>query len=204
MSYFKYGKKEIEYLKQVDPILGEEIDKIGIIKRKTDPDIFSSLISSIISQQISTKAATTVYNRFLELVKEINAKNIDEVDIDSIQGCGMSFRKASYIKNIASSVINKDIDLENLNSLSDDEIIKELTKLNGIGEWTAEMLMIHSLERPDILSFKDLAIRRGIMILYGLDDLSKTEFLEYKKRYSPYGTTASIYLWEISSRVQST
>lgn len=72
--------------------------------------------------------------------------------------------------------------------------------LKGIGEWTAEMLLIHSLQRADVLSYKDLGIRRGIMRLYGLEELSKQEFNVYRKRYSPYGTVASIYLWEISSR----
>lgn len=200
MNYYKYGKKEMDYLKEKDPALGREIDKIGIIKRPVNPDVFSSLISSIISQQISTKSALTVKGRLIDLIGEINPENIGEMDIEDIQKCGMSMRKASYIKGIGEAALSKAIDFHNLNKLSDEEVIKELISLKGVGEWTAEMLLIHSLERQDILSFKDLGIRRGIMRLYDLEDLSKEEFEIYRNKFSPYGTVASLYLWEISSR----
>src|SRR5690606_32156269 len=112
--------------------------------------------------------------------------------------CGMSLRKAGYIKGSAKAAVDKTIDFDNLVNLSDEEVIKELIKLKGVGEWTAQMLLIHSLERPDVVSFKDLAIRRGMMKLYNLSTLSLEEFYEYKKKYSPYGTVASLYLWHIS------
>ena len=198
MKYFKYGNKEMDYLKERDPILGAAIDRIGFVKREVNPDIFSALISSIISQQISTKAAITVKNRLLELVGEIKPENIIKLDLEEIQKCGMSMRKADYINSIAEAVISKAVDLNNLNKLSDEEVIKELTKLKGVGEWTAEMLLIHSLQRPNVLSFKDLGIRRGLMRLYSLDHISKDEFEVYRNRYSPYNTVASIYLWKIS------
>lgn len=199
MNYFKYGKKEIDYLTQKDKKLGLEIDRVGMIKRNIDSDIFSALISSVISQQISTKAAATVTNRLVELVGELTPESLEKIEVELIQQCGMSLRKAGYIKGIANSAIRKEIDFENLYKLSDQEIIKELTTLKGIGEWTVEMLLIHSLERADVLSYKDLGIRRGIMRLYGLEELSKKDFESYRNRYSPYGTVASIYLWEISS-----
>ncbi|NLN14015.1 MAG: DNA-3-methyladenine glycosylase 2 family protein [Tissierellia bacterium] len=198
MKYFKYANKEMDYLKERDPILGAAIDRIGFVKREVNPDIFSALISSIISQQISTKAAITVKNRLLELVGEIKPENIIKLDLEEIQKCGMSMRKADYINSIAEAVISKAVDLNNLNKLSDEEVIKELTKLKGVGEWTAEMLLIHSLQRPNVLSFKDLGIRRGLMRLYSLDHISKDEFEVYRNRYSPYNTVASIYLWKIS------
>lgn len=198
MKYFKYANKEMDYLKERDPILGAAIDRIGFVKREVNPDIFSALISSIISQQISTKAAITVKNRLLELVGEIKPENIIKLDLEEIQKCGMSMRKADYINSIAEAVINKAVDLNNLNKLSDGEVIKELTKLKGVGEWTAEMLLIHSLQRPNVLSFKDLGIRRGLMRLYSLDHISKDGFEVYRNRYSPYNTVASIYLWKIS------
>lgn len=200
MSYYEYGEKEIKHLKEVEPILGAEIDKIGMLKREIDKDVFSSLISSIIGQQISTKAADTVRQRLIDLTGGINPENIDNIEIEKIQKCGMSMKKAEYIKEIAKAAIEKTIDFESLYMLTDEEIIKELVSLRGVGEWTAEMLLIHSLERPNILSYKDLGIRRGIMRLHGLSDLSKKEFKWYEELYSPYGTVASIYLWEISSR----
>ena len=200
MNYFKYGEEEIDYLKKKDEKLAIEIDKIGMVKRETNSDLFSALIESVIGQQISTKAAITVTNRFIELVDKITPENIEKVELEIIQECGMSLRKASYIKGIGHAAIKEEIDFKNLHKLSDDEVIKELTLLKGIGEWTAEMILIHSLERPDILSYKDLGIRRGIMRLHGLEELSKKEFEIYKKRYCPYGTVASIYLWEISAK----
>lgn len=200
MNYLEYGEEEIEYLKRKDKKLAIEIDKIGMIKREVNRDLFSAVITSVIGQLISTKAAITVTNRLMELVGEFTPGNIEKVESESIQKCGMTFRKANYIKGIANAAITKEIDFKNLHKLSDDEVIKELTKLKGIGEWTGEMILLHSLERPDILSYKDLGIRRGIMRLHGLEELSKKEFEIYKKRYSPYGTVASIYLWEISAK----
>lgn len=200
MTYFKYGKKEIEHLKNSDKILGQAIDEIGMVKRRVEINIFEGLISSIISQQISTNAALTVKSRLKELLGEINPHIIDKTSIGEIQKCGMSHRKADYIKGIAEAAINGIIEFDNLSILEDQEIIRELTRIKGVGEWTVEMLLIHSLERPNILSYKDLGIRRGIMKLYGLSQLSKEEFEVYRKRYSPYGTTASIYLWEIASK----
>lgn len=200
MNYFKYGEEEIQYLKKKDKKLAIEIDKIGMVKREINTDLFSALISSVISQQISTKAAITVTNRLVELVGKFTPENLEKIELESIQQCGMSLRKAGYIKRIANSAVKEEIDFNNLHKLSDDEVIKELTRLKGIGEWTGEMILIHSLERPDILSYKDLGIRRGIMRLYELEELSKEEFEIYRKMYSPYGTVASIYLWEISAR----
>ncbi len=198
MPYYKYGKIETDYLKEKDYKLGKEIDRIGIIKREVNPDIFVSLVESIISQQISTKAAFTVNNRLLGLTGGISPETIIKSNLQDIQLCGMTMRKAKYIKNIAEAAINKSIDFDNLYLLSDEEIINELIKLKGVGEWTAEMLLIHSFERPDILSFKDLGIRRGIKRLYSLDDISKEEFQAYKKLFSPYNTVASLYFWELS------
>ncbi|HZK57195.1 MAG TPA: DNA-3-methyladenine glycosylase 2 family protein, partial [Clostridia bacterium] len=189
---------EIEYLKKRDIILGDAIDKIGMIKRKTEPDIFYSLVSSIISQQISTKAAVTVKTRLMNLIGEINPENINATSANDIQKCGMSLRKAGYIRGIAEAAVTRTIDFCNLYRLSDKEVIEELTKLKGVGRWTAEMLLIHSLERPNILSYKDLGIRRGIIRLYELEELSIEEFETYRRRYSPYSTVASLYLWEIS------
>lgn len=91
-----------------------------------------------------------------------------------------------------------EIRLEELNRLSDAEVIKQLMSLKGVGKWTAEMLLIHAMERPDVVSWGDIAIRRGMMKLYGLQDLTKEQFDTYRLRYSPYGSVASIYLWTLS------
>ncbi len=202
MVYFKYTKSETDFLKNKDPILGKEIDRIGIVKRRIEPDPFKGLISSIISQQISTKAALTVKKRLNELAVEITPGNLNKIESEVIQKCGMTVRKAGYIKNIAKAAYTNAIDFKNLHKLSDEEIMEKLTALKGVGEWTVEMLLIHSLQRPDILSYKDLGIQRGLKRLYGLNELSKKEFDLYKDKFSPYGTVASIYIWEIASEKQ--
>ena len=199
LGYFEYTKEETDYLKARDPILGKEIDRIGMVKRRLDGDMFSSLISSIISQQISTKAAVTVKERLANLIGNITPTNIEKIDVEAIQKCGMTLRKAGYIKGIAEAALTGEIDFDGLHKLSDNEIIRILTGLKGIGEWTVEMLLIHSLQRPNILSYKDLGIQRGLKKLYGLNELSKKEFAVYRERYSPYCTVASIYLWEIGA-----
>jgi DNA-3-methyladenine glycosylase II len=199
MEYFEYGQAEIDHLKASDPKLGQLIDTIGIIKRQITPDPFEALISSVVSQQISNKAAETVWKRFLDLVGSITPENILRASQTVIQSCGMSHRKVSYIIGIAEAAKTGAVDFKNLASLSNETIIAQLTALNGVGVWTAEMLLIFSLKRPDILSYNDLGIRRGIMILHGLQELTKKQFEHYRQRYSPYGTIASFYLWELNN-----
>lgn len=198
MHYYKYGQKEIDYLKSRDRKLGQVIDELGFIKREVNPDVFDSLVTSIIGQQISTKAAVTVTERLKEMVGEVSAETLYNTRVEDIQECGMTMRKAGYIKGIAEAAIDDKVDFDGLHRLSDEEIVKELVKLKGVGEWTAEMMLIHTFQRPDVLSYKDLGIRRGIERLYGLEEVRKEEFEECRERYSPFGTVTSVYLWEVS------
>lgn len=198
MQFFEYGDNEIEYLKKKDKKLGALIDKIGFIEREITPDPFEALISSVVGQQISSKAAKTVWDRLSLLCPNITPDRINEMDLLTIQSCGMSSKKAGYIKGIAHSAVIGEVDFDTLHLMPDGEIINKLSSLHGVGVWTVEMLLIFSLNRLDIVSYKDLAICRGMMKLYGLKELSKEKFERYKKRYSPYGSVASLYLWAIS------
>jgi methylated-DNA-[protein]-cysteine S-methyltransferase/DNA-3-methyladenine glycosylase II len=198
MHIFQYGQEEIEYLKSKDKKLSAAIDRIGIIEREIMPEPFTALISSVVGQQISSKAADTVWSRLIELLSSITPENIAKADLAKIQACGMSMRKAEYIKGIGDAAISREVDFNTLDTLTDDEIIKKLSSLRGVGEWTAEMLLIFSFNRLDVLSYKDLAIRRGMMNLYGHKEITKDRFERYKKRYSPYGSVASLYLWALS------
>ena len=198
MHVFEYGQKEIDYLKRKDKKLGAAIDRIGMIKREVTPDPFTALVSSIVSQQISSKAADTVWNSLELLLGIITPVRIAQAEILEIQACGMSARKAGYIKGAAEAALSGQVDFTALHTLSDEEIIKKLSSLRGVGVWTAEMLLIFSLCRPDVVSFKDLAICRGMMNLYGIKELSREKFERYRKRYSPYGSVASLYLWALS------
>ncbi|MBP2651594.1 MAG: HhH-GPD family protein [Firmicutes bacterium] len=199
MKFFRYGQTEIEYLKKKDKKLAEAIDRIGIIERSVIPDLFTAVISSIVGQQISNKAAVTVWNRLLERLGQITPQKIVDASAAEIQQCGITMKKTGYIKGIAEDVLQGKININELAELPDDEVVKRLSVLNGIGVWTVEMLMIFSLERTNIVSWGDLAIRRGMMLLYHHRTLDKVKFEKYKKRYSPYGTVASLYLWEIAA-----
>ena len=198
MELFKYGPVEIDYLKRRDRRLGAAIDRIGAIEREVTPDLFTALVKSVVAQQISRKAAETVWNRLCEQLSDITPTSVAAADSSHIQKCGLSLRKAVYIKGLGDAVAAGDLDLVNLGELPDAEIIKRLSSLHGLGVWTAEMLLIFSLCRPNIVSWGDLAIRRGMMNLYGLKTLSKDQFDRYCKRYSPYGSVASLYLWALS------
>jgi len=202
MAIFKYGQMELDHLRKNDKLLGDAIERIGLIEREITPDPFAFLVSAVINQQISGKAAQTVTGRLYAKVGDMSPEGISNIEIEDIQSCGMSFRKARIIKGVADAVKNNIIAMDKLSELSNDEVVRQLSSLNGIGVWTAEMVLIFALERPDVVSWGDLGIRRGMMNLYGLDSLSKKEFEEYRSRYSPYGTIASFYLWVIPSKQQ--
>ena len=196
--YFPIPDEAIDYLKKKDKKLSVAIDRIGVIQRTVNPDLFSALVNSIVGQQISTKAQKTVWGRIKNGVGEVTPENIHQFDREELKSYGLSYRKVDYIKDFASKVYHKEFDIESLTHLSDDEVCQQLSSLKGIGNWTAEMLMLFSMQRQDILSFGDLAISRGLCKLYGHKEVDKKRFDRYRKRYSPYGSVASLYLWAIS------
>lgn len=199
METFKYNQSEIEYLKKKDKKLSLVIERIGMIERQVIPDLFTALINSIVGQQISTKAAFTVWTRLLTRFGEITPEAISKASVEEIQQCGLSTRKAGYIKGIGEAVVSGELDFSLFPQMKDKEIIDQLSALHGIGVWTAEMILIFSMQRPDIVSWGDLAIRRGMMNLYGKKSLTREQFDKYKKRYSPHGSVASLYLWHLAN-----
>mgnify|MGYP002724794829 FL=1 len=196
--YFQYGEKEIEYLKGKDKKLAEVIDKLGHLYRPVNHDLFSSIVYSIIGQQISTKAQLTIWNRMINEMGKIDSETLISAGKEKIQSFGMTFKKADYILKFAEKVQCKDIDLDSLSNKSDEEIIKELSSLDGIGVWTVEMILLHCLERPNILSYGDLAILKGMKMVYHHKEIDKKRFEKYRKRFSPYGSVASIYFWAVA------
>ena len=194
-----YGEEEVAFLRAKDPALGKVMDQVGHIYREATPDMFLALINAIIGQQISTKAHVTVWERFQKMFHPITPESIHATPAEKIQTCGISMKKAFYIKEIAANIADGYLDLSALHSMDDDAVCDRLKQIKGIGIWTAEMLMMFSLLRPDILSWDDLGIQRGLRMLYRHRVITRELFAKYKRRYSPYATIASFYLWEIAS-----
>ncbi len=197
-KYFEYGLEEIAYLNNVDSTLGAAMTKLGKVERVIIPDLFTALIYAIVGQLISVKAVHTIWKRMQDHLGEISPYNISLQSPEDIQACGMTMRKAVCIQQIAHTIAEGAFNLDELHSLSDTEVIKKLMTLHGVGKWTAEMMLINSMERRDVVSWGDVAIRRGMMKLYGLSEISEEQFEQYRLKYSPLGSIASIYLWTIS------
>lgn len=196
--HLRYGEKEISHLTAKDPALAKVIAEVGLVKREVIPDTFTALVHSIISQQISAKALITVWARMRDMFAPFTPGNIASIPAATLQTCGISMRKAVYIKEVAASVTEGDLDLAELHLMDDDAVCRRLSGIKGIGIWTAEMLLTFSMERPDILSRHDLAIQRGLRMLYRHKKITPALFAKYKKRYSPYATVASLYLWALA------
>ncbi|MBE6472687.1 MAG: DNA-3-methyladenine glycosylase 2 family protein [Coriobacteriaceae bacterium] len=198
--FFEYGDDEVAYLKSRDPKLAQAIDAVGHVNREMmdEGDLFAAVVHHIIGQQISSAAQATVWARLKEALGEVTPANVSAATVEELQACGTSFRKAEYIKNFGEQVDSGAFDLDAVASMSDAEAVKALSSLQGIGEWTAEMLLLFCLGRPDILSFGDLAIHRGMRMVYHHRKVTRQMFEKYRRRYSPYGSVASLYLWAIS------
>jgi DNA-3-methyladenine glycosylase II len=198
LAVFLYGDVETSYLKKRDETLGSAIDAIGPIRREINPDLFSALVRTIVGQQISTKAQLTIWERMKDKLTEITPQTTLSCTEAELQSCGITFKKASYIRNAAEMVLDGRLDIEALHTKTDADVCRELVKIDGIGTWTAEMLMLFSMQRSDILSYGDLAILRGMRILYRHEEIPRQLFETYRRRYSPYGSVASLYLWAIA------
>ena len=196
--YFEYGEKEITYLKQKDKRLAEVIDKVGMIERKVDDDLFSSVVHHIIGQQISTKAQATIWQRMNDNFGTVNTDTILNAGIERLQPLGMTFKKAEYITDFARKVKDGSFDINGIWERSDEEVIRELSSLKGIGVWTAEMILLFCMQRPDVLSFGDLAIQRGMRMVYHHRKIDRKLFEKYRRRLSPYCSVASLYFWAVA------
>ena len=197
-QYFLYGQKEIDILSRKDKRLAAAMERIGPIQREVRPDLFDALMHAIVGQQIATKAQQTVWGRLVLALGEVTPETIDGAGTATLQGVGLSFRKVGYMKAAARKVQLGELDVEALRLMDDASLCATLCALDGVGVWTAEMLMLFSLQRPDVLSFGDLAILRGLRMLHRHREVSRARFEIYRRRYSPYGSAASLYLWAIA------
>ena len=187
--YFIYGEAELAYLRRKDKRLAAVIDRIGPVERTADPDLFSAVVHHIIGQQISMKAQATIWQRMQDTLGSVSAETILAAGVPALQALGMTFRKAEYLTDLAGRIVDGSFNLE---------AIRALSSLRGIGVWTAEMILLFCLQRPDIFSYDDLAIRRGLRMVYRHRRIDRPLFERYRRRFHPYGSVASLYLWAVS------
>ena len=195
---FLYGEREMEYLRRRDRRLGEVIERVGRIERAVDADMFSAVAHHIIGQQISMRAQATIWGRLQSALGTVDAETVATVDAEALRGMGMSLRKAGYILEFARRVQSGAFDPEAVRRMDDKQAVEALTALPGVGVWTAEMILLFCLQRMDVFSYGDLGIRRGLRMLYRHREIDRERFERYRRRFSPYGSVASLYLWAVS------
>jgi DNA-3-methyladenine glycosylase II len=195
-------------LAAADPTMAALIARIGEIDLETrlrrrseerPADAYGALLRAIVGQQLSTKAARTIYGRILELFggRTPPPERLLEAGEGDLRAAGLSGRKVEYVRDLAAHVLSCELELDRLGELSDEEVIAEIVAVRGLGAWTAEMFLIFHLERPDVLSGGDLGIRKAVQIEYGLDEMpSPARVLEIGEPWRPHRSLASLYLWE--------
>ncbi len=181
-----------------DPVMARIIDSVGDYTLKKRNHHFAVLVESIISQQLATKAAEVIFQRFKSLYPTFpDASDILATKKTKLRSAGLSGMKVDYLKDLARKVEDGKVRLESLSRMTDDEVVAHLTQVKGIGRWTAEMFMIFSLNRPDILPVHDLGLQKGVQRAFGLEALPKPKQVEeIGARWRPYRSIATWYLWK--------
>jgi DNA-3-methyladenine glycosylase II len=190
----------IAYLRDIDPIMGTVIERVGPCTLAPDPHIFDALVDAIISQQISVKAADAIMARVRAALpnSEVTPEHMAELDFETLRSLGLSTQKANYMRNLVEHITSGALQLDLLPNLSDEEVITQLTAVKGIGRWTAEMILIFSLARPDVLPVDDLGLLEGARTAYALLERPKPkELLARGELWRPYRTFATWYLWAV-------
>lgn len=191
------SEKARKHLIKNDPVLAEVIQKAGELEERKSENYFLDLIESIISQQLSIKAADTIWKRFQNLyTSEVTAEKVLRTEDQKIRDCGISWSKISYIKDLAKHTKESTIMFEKFDEMSDEQITTELVRVKGIGRWTAEMFLMFAMGRPDIFSYGDLGIRKGIMRLYKLkSEPTPIQAEKISDKWKPYRTYGCRYIW---------
>ena len=193
-----YDTAATAYLTAQDPALGEVIKALGKIERTVTPDLFEALANAIVGQQISTAAHATVWQRMTQALGTITPHTLAACTPQALQSLGLSFRKVHYLQSAAQAVLSGTLDLQALPYADDAAVCAQLCALPGVGLWTAEMLLLFSLQRPNVLSYGDFGIRKGLRMVHSCAEISKAQFEAYRSLYTPYGSVASLYLWAVT------
>ena len=191
--------KKAEKFLAKDKYIGPLIKKYGPCKIKPSKkgDYFLDLVDAITSQQLSGKAAKTIFERVKAKCNgTITPEKLKDLKTEELRACGLSYAKCSYVKDLADNVIDKKLKVKKLDKLSDEEVERKLITVKGIGKWTAEMFLMFSLARPDVFPVDDLGIRKGVEKLLG-KPLKEDKLAKHAERWKPYRTIASWYIWKI-------
>ncbi len=197
IQYIRFEPHEIEQLLQKEPLFRFWVDRIGPIERKGDDDAYTSLIDSVLAQQVSGSAAASITKRFSQKFA-YDPKIIASASVEDLRSCGLSGNKAKYVQGIAKAKLDQSVPFDSLHQKSDEEIAEYLLKLKGVGPWTVDMMLIFTFFRRDVLSYPDFGIRKGICRLYGLDALDQKCYEQIRTKLSPHLTLASFWFWEIA------
>lgn len=193
------AKNPYKHLGQ-DPVMAQLINRFGNVEIKKDNrDLFTTLVRSIIGQQLSVKAAASIYKRFVLLLKSqypMDPSEIVALDSQLIREAGISYAKIKYIKSLAESVLEGSVSFDDIAKKSNEQVIEELIQVKGIGVWTAEMFLIGALGREDVFSIGDLGLRKAVALHYGIEKTNRKEIITIAQRWSPYRSYACIYLWK--------
>jgi DNA-3-methyladenine glycosylase II len=193
-------RKAVNHLRRTDPVMAGVIERVGPCRFATAEKLthFEAVSRSIIYQQLSGKAAATIYGRFTALFDQSppHAHGIIALDDARLREVGLSRQKAGYLRDLSARVVAGDLPIETLHQLPDDEVVRHLTSVKGIGKWTAQMFLMFRLGRPDVLPELDLGIRKAVQRAYRLRKLPAPErVLKIGSVWAPYRTIASWYLW---------
>lgn len=187
---------EVAHLSSADTVLNGLIARIGPIEQRLETDAFESLASAIVAQQLSDAAARTIWGRVIGVLGSATPASVLATDTETLRAAGLSRSKVAFLGDLAARVADGRLDLAALSWLTDDEIVEALVSVKGIGRWTAEMFLIFSLGRPDILAVDDGALRSTVGWLYGIDGGADREaVVRIGEAWRPYRTAASLYLW---------
>jgi len=188
------------HLSSIDPVMAGAIARVGPCTLAPNPNVFETLVDAIISQQISVKAADAIMARLRGAVPGclITPEALVQLDADALRAAGLSLQKTRYILDLTGRVASRELELDRLSELDDEAVITELIAVKGIGRWTAEMILMFSLGRPDVLPVDDLGFQEGVREAYGLESRpTRKELLERGEAWRPYRSIATWYMWGI-------
>lgn len=196
--FFAYDERAIAWLGRRDKRLREVMERLGPLEREVMPDLFAALVHAIVGQQVSMTVQRTLWERVQGALGEVSPARLLALAPEDLRALGLSGRKVEYVREAAQAVVDGRLDMAALREMDDAAVCAALTGLRGVGLWTAEMLLLFSLQRQDVFSFDDLAIQRGLRMLYRHKTIERERFERYRRRFSPYGSVASLYLWAVA------